>query len=142
MMLSKSRKIGIAIWFIAFTLTVFLLLVIPDSVTGTIIVTLIFDAIAFISVLILWLSLFKNSSAPKDVFYRSPAMTVSTAYLVIQSIISIIVGLLADAISFKVSLILNFVIMAVVWVIILFAIGTKDFAKRVDSRQRDHHSEL
>ena len=141
-MLSKSRKIGIAIWFIAFALTVFLLLVIPKLITSSIIVTLIFDAIAFISVLILWLGLFKNQTTPKDVFYCSPAMTVSTVYLVTQLIISIIAGLLADTISFKASLILNFVIMTVVWIIILSTISAKDYAKQIDSRQKDHHNKI
>ena len=141
-MLNKDRKIGIVIWFIAFALTVLLLLVIPESITSSIIVALIFDSIAFISVLILWLSLFKNSTTQKDVFYCSPAMTVSTAYLMIQLIISIIVGLLADMISLKALLILNFVIMAVVWIIILSAIRANDYANHVDSRQKDHHIEL
>ena len=140
--MNKSRKIGLSICFIAFALTIFLLLLIPESITSSIIMTLIFDAIAFISVLILWLSLFKNSTTPKDVFYCSPTITVSTAYLVIQLIISIIVGLQAETITFKASLIWNFVIMAVAWIIILSTISTKDHAKRIDSRQRDHHIEL
>ena len=141
-MLSKSRKTGISIWTIAFALSVFLLLIIPNHYTGSVYVTLVFDGVAFISTLVLWLNLFKNSKSATDVFYCSPAMTVSTGYLIIQFILCIVVGILADTITVKLSLILNFILAAIMWILILSTLTSKNHAQRVDARQKNHHIEL
>ena len=140
--MSKNRKLGIVIWAIAFALSVFLTLIIPAHYSSSIFAVLTFDVIAFISVLILWINLFKNAKTPGNTFYVSPALTISTAYLAIQLILCIVVGLMVDTISFKMTLVLNVVIMAVVWFLILSTIITKDHSQRVDSRQKDHHVEL
>ena len=140
--MSRNRKLGIVIWAIAFALSVFLTLIIPAHYSSNIFTVLTFDVIAFISVLILWINLFKNAKTPGDTFYDSPAMTISTAYLAIQLILCIAVGLMVDTISFKMTLILNVVLMAVVWFLILSTIITKGHAQCVDSRQKDHHVEL
>lgn len=140
--MSRNRKLGIVIWAIAFALSVFLTLIIPAHYSSNIFVTLTFDVIAYISVLILWINLFRNINAPDDTLYNFPAMTVSTVYLVLQTIICILNGLLVDVISFKMTLILNVVLMTVVWFLILSTIITKGHAQRVDSRQKDHHVEL
>lgn len=137
-----NRKLGIAIWTITFALSVFLILVIPNHYSACIWTTLIFDAIAYISSLALWMNLFRNANTPADVFYCSPTITVSTAYLVIQLILCIVVGFMVDTISFKMTLVLNVVLMAVVWFLILSTMITKGHSKRVDSRQKDHHVEL
>ena len=140
--MSRNRKLGIVIWAIVFALSVFLTLIIPVHYSSNIFAVLTFDVIAFISVLILWINLFKNAKTPSDTFYNSPVMTISTAYLVIQLILCIVVGFMVDTISFKMTLVLNIVLMAVVWFLILTAIIAKGHSQRVDSRQKDHHVEL
>lgn len=142
MILSKNRKLGIVIWVIAFALSVFLTLIIPAHYSGNIFATLTFDVIAYIAVLILWISLFRNLNTPGTTFYNSPKMIISIVYLAIQLILCIVVGLMVDTISFKMTLILNVVLMAIVWFLILFTIITKDHEQRVDSRQKKHHAEL
>ena len=141
-MLSKSRKTGISIWTIAFALSVFLLLIIPNHYTGSVYVTLVFDGVAFISTLVLWLNLFKNSKSASDIFYCSPAMTVSTGYLIIQFVLCIAAGILADTMTVKLSLILNFILTAIMWILILSTLNSKNHAQRVDARQKNHHIEL
>ena len=140
--MSRNRKLGVVIWAIAFVLSLFLTLIIPAHYSSNIFAALTVDVIAFISVLILWINLFKNAKTPGNQFYDSPAMTISTAYLAIQLILCITVGLMVDTISFKMALILNVVLMAVVWFLILSTIITKGHAQCVDSRQKDHHVEL
>lgn len=120
--MSRNRKLGIVIWAIAFALSVFLTLNIPAHYSSNIFAVLTFDVIAFISVLILWRNRLKNTKTSGDTFYDSPAMTISTAYLVIQLILCITVRLMVDTISFKMTLILNVVLMAVVWFLILSTI--------------------
>lgn len=142
MWMSKNRKIGIVIWIIGFALSVFLLFVIPQHLSSGIYLTLVFDIVAFVSSLILWLSFFKSKKTPKEQFYVSPAITVSAVYLVIQFIICVTEGLLVDKISFRGTLILNFITTAVMWILILSTLIAKNHAQRVDLRQKDHHVEL
>ena len=140
--MSKKRKVGIIIWMIAFALSVALMLIIPSHYTSSIYTTLIFDVIAYISVLILWMKIFTNVNTPSDIFYCSPAMVVSTVYLVIQFIFCVMEGVLVDVITFKITLVLNILLMAIVWFLILSTIITRDHTQCVDSRQKNHHVEL
>lgn len=140
--MSKKRKVGIIIWLIAFALSVALMLIIPSHYTSSIYTTLIFDVIAYISVLILWMKIFTNVNTPSDIFYCSPAMVVSTVYLVIQFIFCVMEGVLVDVITFKITLVLNIMLMAIVWFLILSTIITRNHTQRVDSRQNNHHVEL
>ena len=140
--MNKNRKIGIIVWIIGFALSVFFLLVIPEHRSSSVYLTLVFDIVAFVSVLILWLNLFKQEKTPKEQFYVSPAITMSAVYLVIQFIICVAEGLLVDKISFRGTLILNFITTAVMWILILSTLIAKNHAQRVDLRQKDHHVEL
>ena len=140
--MSKNRKIGISIWAITFALSIFLLLIIPSHYTGIVYITLAFDGTAFISTLILWLNLFKNSKSATDAFYCSPAMTASIGYLIIQFVLCIASGILVDTMTVKLSLILNFILAAIMWILILSTLTSKNHAQRVDTRQKNHHVEL
>ena len=140
--MSKNRKIGIALWAIAFILSVFLLLIIPDCFTGSVYVTLVFDGIAFISTIIAWLYLFKKSKSITEVFYCSPVMMVSSLYITIQFVLCVVTGLFADEISLKLSLILNFILTMVMWFVILSAVIAKNHEQHIDTRQKNHHVEL
>ena len=140
--MNKNSIIGIGIWALALALSVFLLLVIPSQYTAGIFVTLAFDLIAFISALILWITVFRRNKTPNDMFYHSPAMTISAVYLIIQFILCIAVGALGERVVFKVALTINFVLFVIMWALILSTLIANDHAKRVDSRQKDHHTVL
>ena len=134
--------IGAIIWLLGLALSVFLLMVIPDSYSSTIWVTLVFDIIAFVSQLILWITLFKGKVDAQGAFYRTPAMTLSMIYMAIQFIICVIVGFVGNSISFKASLIMNFVVCILMWILILMLGLARDHAQSIDFRQKNHHTEL
>ncbi len=140
--MGKSKIIKCVIWFLAFALSVFLLLVIPNSYSQSIWVTLVFDTIAFVSQLILWLTIFNRSIVAKGIFNRYPTMLISSLYLAIEFIVCVIVAVAGSSISFKMSLIINLIIMVVAWIILLMMILSKNHVERIDSRQKDHHVEL
>lgn len=140
--MGKSKMIKCIIWLLAFALSVFLLLVIPNSYSQSIWVTLVFDAIAFVSQLVLWLAIFNKPVGAKGVFNRYPTMLISSLYLVIEFIVCVIVAVAGSSISFKMSLIINFIIMVIAWIILLMMILSKDHVERIDNRQKDHHVEL
>ena len=140
--MGKSKIIKCVIWFLAFALSVFLLLVIPSSYSQSIWVTLVFDVIAFVSQLILWLTIFNRPVGAKGVFNRYPTMLVSSLYLIVEFIICIVMAVMGSSIPFKMSLIINFIVMVIAWIILLMMILSKDHVERIDSRQKDHHVEL
>lgn len=138
----SKKIIGAIIWFLGFALSVFLLMIIPDSYSSSIWVTLVFDIIAFISQLILWLTLFKGKVDAQGTFYRTPAMTLSMIYIAVQFVICVIMGFAGKTISFKASLIVNFVVCIFIWILILMLGLARDHAQRIDSRQKNHYTEL
>lgn len=140
--MAKNKIIGSVILILALALSVFLLLIIPSEYTSAVWITLIFNVIAFLSQLILWLMMFKKDEGKEGVFYKTPVMTASTIYMVIQFIICLIVGFTGTSMSSKVAIIVNFVLFILMWVLILSLISAKDYAKEADSRQKDHHVRL
>lgn len=140
--MGKSRIIKCVIWFLAFALSVFLLLVIPGGYSQSIWVTFVFDVIAFVSQLILWLIILNKSGGAKGVFNRYPTMVVSSLYLIAEFIICVVTAVMGLSIPFKTSLIINFIVMVIAWIILLMLILSKDHVERIDSRQKDHHVEL
>lgn len=130
------------VWLIAFSLSVFLLLIIPDHYNTSLFIALVFDVVAFISQLFLWRALLKKVEAAEDTFFNAPVMTVSLIYLLIQFLLTVIKGIAIDAISAKTTLIINCIVLSIAWIIIILLLETKNHAQRVDSRQKDHHVDL
>ena len=138
----RSKALRLAAWLLCFALSIFLLFVIPKSYTPSIWVALIFDVIAFVSQLILWIIILDQASDSKGVFNRYPIMAVSTSYLIAELIVCIVTSVLGASLSLKTSLIVNFLIMVVAWVVIVLLISSKNHIERLDSRQKDRHIEL
>ena len=62
--------------------------------------------------------------------------------MIVQFIICVVTAILNDGISLKVLLIINVILMALMWVLILAILNAKNHANRIDSRQKEHHVEL
>ncbi len=138
----KSKVILIVIWFLCFTLSVVFLLIFSKNYTGSIWVTLLFDVIAFVSQLILLMSILSHVSEKKDVFNWYPLIGLSSIYLIGETIICIFTSSMGEALTIKMALIINFVFMIVIWVILLFLFVSRNHTKRLDLRQKNHHTEL
>ena len=68
MKMHKNRKTGIAICGIAFILSVFLLFVIPAHISNGVYLTLLFDVIAYVSSLVLCITIFRtNKNTKRDI---------------------------------------------------------------------------
>ncbi len=140
--MGKSIIIKSVIWFLVFAMSVFILVAVPNSYSQSIWVTFVFDVIAFVSQLILWLIIFNKSVEAKGVFNLYPIMIISSLYLIIEFIICIVTAVMGASISFKTTLIINFIIMVFAWIILLMLFLSKNHVERIDSRQKDHHVEL
>lgn len=140
--MKKTKIVGFSIWLLVFALSVFLLMVIPSNYSQSIWVTLVFDVIAFVSQLVLWLIIYGKPVGAKDVFNRYPIMLVSSIYLIVELVICIVTAVMGLSISFKMALVINFTIMIFAWIILLMMVLSKDHIERLDERQKDHHVEL
>lgn len=138
----KSRIIGLVVWLLSFALSIVLLLIIPNSYAQSIWVTLIFDVIAFCSQLILWLIVLKQIQEPRKAFYNYPVLFVSTSYLGIEIVMCLVTAIIGDYLSFKVAIIINFIIMVIAWVVLVLLMPAKSHVERLDLRQKHHHIEL
>lgn len=138
----KNKTIGISIWLILFVVSIFLLFFIPNQYSNSIYVTLVFDCIAFISQLILWMNILKPNTKAKEIFVSTPSFLLSIAYVAIQFIICIVTALINNRLSFKSSLLINVILLAIMWILILTTISAKNHINDVDVRQKDHHVEL
>lgn len=123
-----------------FVLSAFLLLIIPKSYDSTIWITLGFTVVAYVSQLILFLSLLAKQQMPDDVFYKTPTMTISSLYMIVQMIICIVVPL--ASLGTKAVLTVNFVVLILMWIVLCGLLTGRDHAKRIDSRQKNYHKKL
>lgn len=76
------------------------------------------------------------------IMWLGDAMMVSVIYMVIQFVICIVTGVIGTMLSFKVALIINFVVCIIMWILIMMLGFAKDHVQRIDSRQKNHHTEL
>ena len=66
----------------------------------------------------------------------------SSTYLVLQFLLSIIIAISQGNVSFKIEIIIEFVLMILMWVIIICMGMASEKVESLDSRQKDHHKEL
>lgn len=137
--MKNKKSVTFIVWLLSFLLTIVLLMLIPTQISSAVYVVLVFDIIAFISQLVLWLTGFGNKA---EVFYKYPSMTVSIGYLAGQFILSLIVSFTADAISMKLVLIINIILLILAWIVLCVSINSVPHIQKVDSRQTDHHTKL
>ena len=134
-----KKNYGVVIWGLIFVCTIFLTLIIPDSYSQEIWTAIVFDIMAFVCQLLVWSKKRKNA---KDTFYGYPAFVASSTYLVLQFLLSIIIAISQGNVSFKIEIIIEFVLMILMWVIIICMGMASEKVESLDSRQKDHHKEL
>lgn len=135
-----KKTTGIVICFWGLALSLFLLFVIPKNINQARIITAVFTIIAFVSQLFVWLYLFKRKIDAQGAFYRTPTITLSLVYMLIQFALCTLMAFIT--LTTKVSLIVNFVVLVLMWILILALNSVKNHAQKVDSRQKNHHIEL
>lgn len=137
-----DKKIAIAVWFLALALANILLFALAQSMTPTFWITLVFVWAAFLSSLIFQWRMLKVSKTPDDGFLYIPAFVISLIYELIQIPMAIIFGLGSAVISWKAALLIQGVLLVVAWASALLSLGGNDHIRKVNSRQKDHHTEI
>lgn len=137
-----SKKIAVAVWLLGLALANLLLFVLERGMTPTFWITLAFVWVAFLSGLVFQIYLAKQSQTPDDRFLHIPAFMVSLIYEIAQIPISIIFALGSAAIPAKAALLIQGVLLIAAWAVALLSLGGNDHIQKVNSRQKDHHTEL
>lgn len=137
-----SKKIAVAVWLLGLALANLLLFVLERGITPTFWVTLAFVWVAFLSTLVFQIYLAKRSQTPDDGFLHIPAFAVSLTYAVAQIPVSVIFALGSAAIPAKVALLVQGVLLIAAWAAALLSLGGNDHIQKVNSRQKNHHTEL
>lgn len=137
-----SKKIAVAVWLLGLALANLLLFVLERGMTPTFWITLAFVWVAFLSALVFQIYLAKQSQTPDDGFLHIPAFMVSLIYAVAQIPISIIFALGSATIPAKEALLVQGILLIAVWAVALLSLGGNDHIQKVNSRQKDHHTEL
>ena len=138
----KSKAAMIVMFLLVFALAVFLLLIIPDQMTDVTKAQLICDCAAFLSQIVLFLFVARELQSAKGKFENAPVMTVSGIYLFLVFAFSTACAVFQSSLSVKAVLITNVVLFAAAWVTIIALLGSKGHQRKVDSRQKDHHTAL
>lgn len=137
-----DKKIAIAIWALALVLANILLFVLAQSMTPTFWITLAFVWAAFLSSLFFQWRVLKTSKTPDDGFLHIPALVISLIYELIQIPIAIIFALSSAVIPWKAALLIQGTLLIVAWTAVLLSLGGNDHIRKVNSRQKDHHTDI
>lgn len=138
----KNRKIGLIAWLLGLALANVLLFSLNQGLTPTFWITFVFVWIAFISVIVVQTMVWKKATSPNEQFLRMPAITISFIYLVAQIPVSIVFALGSTAIPHGVTVIVNFILLVVAWLLVLGGLVGNDHIRKVNGRQKNHHIEL
>lgn len=133
------KQYFVIIWSLLLILTLFFIRIIPTQYTSQIWTVVIFDILVFASQLITW---YAKNIEEKETFYKYPTIIISSSFLVIQFVISIVVAIANESIPFKTVLTINFTIFIIMWIIILLTMIAKEKMQNLDFKHKNHHIEL
>ena len=137
-----SKKIGIGVWALGLALANLLLFVLEKGMTATFWITFAFVWVAFLSSLIFQLLLANNVRSPDEGFLHIPAHLVAMAYELVQLPLCVIFALGSAAIPTKAAILVHGILLIAAWAVALLSLAGNDHIKKVNSRQKDHHTEL
>lgn len=137
-----SKKIGVILWALGLALANLLLFVLEKGMTATFWITVGFVWTAFVSDLAFQLLIVRKTQTPDDSFLHMPAFLVMTLYELAQIPVCVIFALGSSVIPGKVALLVQGVLLIAAWAISLLSLVGNDHIKKVNSRQKDHHTEL
>ena len=138
----KSKKALTVIWCLAFTLSAFLILYIPNSINSIVTIAMVFTCVGYLSQLLLWLRLLRTPQGAEGRFRNIPVAVASGVYLASVSVLGIICSAVQNSIPEKTVVIINTIVLIAAWIVIAALLGTKGYIQRVGSRQKNHHVEL
>ena len=138
----KKQSTLTAIWALGLLLTNVLLVTLSETVTDSLKITAVYVWIAFISAYLFQRKLWNTAKDKDDLFLKTPALTMAVIYEFVQIPVAAIMAIKADIISIKTAILINTIILVVFWALMMAGITGNGHIKSVNSRQKNHHTEL
>lgn len=140
--MNRNNKLGIAAWILGLALANVLLFCLSREMTPTLWVTFGFVWLAFLSVLIFQLLVWKQTTDSDTKVLHITALSVSYIYIVIQIPICVVFAIGSGVIPWKAALLIHAVLMILAWLVIIGSLTGNDHVQKVNERQKHHHIEL
>lgn len=137
-----SKKVALVVWTLTLILANLFLFTLNRGMTPTFWITFGFVWAAFISVLVFQYNSIKKTKTPDERFLLFSSTFISSIYMVLQIPICILFALGSGSVHWKVALLIHAIIFAAAWILTLGSLAGNEHIKKVDSRQKNHHTEL
>ncbi len=137
-----SKKIALAVWVLMLLLSMVLLFTLNQGMTAAFWITFVFVVAAFCSTLLFQCLVGKKAKTPDDRFLQFPSALISGVYVAAQIPLCIVFSLCSDIVSWKVALLVHAIILILAWILSLGGLAGNDYIRKVNSRQKNHHTEL
>lgn len=137
-----SKKIFLAVWVLMLLLSMIFLFMLNQGITVSFWITFAFVLIAFCSTLFFQCVLVRGAKSPDDKFLRFPSALISGIYVAVQVPLCIVFSLCSGVISWKVTLLVHVIVLILAWILMLGGLAGNDHIRNVNSRQKNHHTEL
>ena len=140
--MNKNYVYALSIWGLSFLLVLVLMLVFQKGLTPTFWITLAFVCIAFVSTLSCQNMAWNGKKTMESQFMKLPSIAISGIYMAAQIPLGLVFSLGATSISSKSALLVNAAVLIIAWIGIISGISGNDYIQKVNSRQKNHHTEL
>lgn len=138
-MVNKNKKMGLAVWALGLVLANALLFCLSRELTMTVWITFGFVWLAFLSAIALQLLVWKRNADLDEQILHIPALIISYIYMIVQIPICVIFALGAVVIPWKVTLLVQIILLVLAWFAAIGSLAGNDHIKRVNGRGKDHH---
>jgi hypothetical protein len=88
------------------------------------------------------MKILKSSSSSDEQFIHWSPVIISSIYMVVQIPISLIFGIGSSTISYKDAILVNTIVLVIAWGATLSGLAGNEHIRKVNSRQKDHHTTL
>lgn len=134
----NNKVLGIVLWAAGLAIALLFLAFVSQEWNGTVWAVAVCTVLTYIGHLALWLVLQKG----KLDFRNLPALTISVAFLLLQTLWAVVVSFTAWVIPVKIALLGNVLFVIAQVVTVTMALMGKNHIETVDKRQKDHHTEV
>lgn len=137
-----SKKNVFAVWALVFLLSMVLLFMLNQGMTISFWITFAFVLMAFCSALLFQCVLVRETRTPSDGFLQLPSILISGIYTVVQIPLCVVFSLCSSVVSWKATLLVHTIILILAWILVLSSLAGNDYIRKINSRQKNHHTEL
>ena len=131
--MNKNKKLGIVAWILGLVLTNVLLFCLSRELTPTFWITFGFAWLAFLSVLIFQLLVWKQIADSDTKVLHITALSVSYIYIVIQIPLCLVFAIGSGVIPWKAALLIQAVLMILAWLVIIGSLTGNDHVQKVNA---------